>query len=155
MKINANDQLDLNGLCTRGCENKTSIYTYQLFMLNSSSSQWIPFTGNFYYFYTGLASSQTDLTVKEELFQDYSHISVWKVELNVFNPSENTSGSAAVHFLVNFPPKNGSCDINLKNGSTDSLFSIVCSNWFDSDGKLDSFSYYGYFTLLYLKGFLK
>jgi hypothetical protein len=155
MKINANDQLDLNGLCTRGCENKTSINTYQLFMLNSSSSQWIPFTGNFYYFYTGLASSQTDLTVKEELFQDYSHISVWKVELNVFNPSENTSGSAAVHFLVNFPPKNGSCDINLKNRSTDSLFSIVCSNWFDSDGKLDSFSYYGYFTLLYLKGFLK
>ena len=147
MKINANDQLDLNGYCLRGCENETSIYTYRLFMLNSSSAQWIPFTVGFYSIYTDLALSQTDLTVKEELFQDYSHISVWKVELNVFNPSENTSGSAAVHFLVNFPPINGSCDINPKNGSTDSLFSIVCSNWFDSDGKLDSFSYYGYFTL--------
>ncbi len=48
MKINANDQLDLNGYCLRGCENETSIYTYQLFMLNSSSAQWIPFTVGFY-----------------------------------------------------------------------------------------------------------
>jgi hypothetical protein len=64
MKINANDQLDLKGSCLSGCDKESSIFTYNLFMLNSSSNQWISFTNNSYYFYTGL-NPQTDLTIKE------------------------------------------------------------------------------------------
>jgi hypothetical protein len=146
MKINANDQLDLKGSCLSGCDKESSIFTYNLFMLNSSFNQWISFTKNSYYFYTGL-NPQTDLTIKEELFQDFPSQTIWKVELNVYIPSKNTSGSASIIFLVNFPPRNGLCDINPKNGTTDTLFSISCWNWIDTDGHLDSFAYYGYFLV--------
>jgi hypothetical protein len=130
MKINANDQLDLKGSCLSGCDKESTIFTYYLYMLNSSSNQWISSTNNSYFFYTGL-NPQTDLTIKEELFQDFPSQTVWKVELNVYVPSKNTSGSTSIIFLVNFPPKNGLCDINPKNGTTNTLFSFSCSNWVD------------------------
>ena len=142
MKINANDQLDLKGSCLSECQKESTIFTYYLYMLNSSSNQWVSFTNNSYYFYTGL-NPQTDLTIKEELFEDFPFQTIWKVELNVNVPRKNTSGSTSIKFLVNFPPRNGSCDINPKNGTTNTLFSISCRNWIDTDGYSDSFAYYG------------
>jgi hypothetical protein len=142
MKINANDQLDLKGYCLSGCDKESTIFTYYLYMLNSSSKQWISFKNNSYFFYTGL-NPQTDLTIKEELFQKFPSQTIWKVELNVYVPSKNTSGSTSILFLVNFPPSNGLCDINPKNGTTNTLFSISCWNWMDRDGYLDAFAYYG------------
>jgi hypothetical protein len=142
MKINANDQLDLKGSCLSGCDKESSIFTFNLYTLNPSSNQWILFTNNSYFFYTNL-NPQTDLTIKEELFQDFPTQSIVKVEFNVYVPSKNTSGSTSIIFLVNFPPRNGLCDINPKNGTTDTLFSISCWNWNDTDGNLDSFAYYG------------
>jgi hypothetical protein len=125
-----------------GCAKQSSIFTYYFYMLNPSTKQWISYTNNSYYFFTGL-DPQTDLTIKEELFQDFPSQTIWKVELNVYVPSKNTSGSASIIFLVNFPPRNGLCDINPKNGTTNTLFSISCWNWMDRDGHLDSFAYYG------------
>jgi hypothetical protein len=87
--------------------------------------------------------SNTELTVKKDLFQDFPSQNIWKVEMNVFFPIQNISGSASVIFLVNFPPKNGSCIMNSNNGSTNSLFSISCLNWIDLDGNIDYFAYYG------------
>jgi hypothetical protein len=142
MKINANDQLDLKGSCLSGCDMESNIFTYDLNMLSPSSNRWISFTNNSFYFYTGL-NPQTDLTIKEELFQNFPYLPILKVDLNVYVPSKNTSGSASIIFLVNFPPRNGLCDINPKNGTTDTLFSISCWNWIDTDGNLDSFAYYG------------
>jgi len=142
MKINANDQLDLKGSCLSGCDKESTIFTYYLYMLNSSSNQWIPFTNNSYYYYTGL-NPQTDLTIKEELFHDFPSQTILKVELNVYVPSKNSSGSASILFIVNFPPRNGLCDISPKNGTTYTLFSISCWNWMDTDGYLDAFAYYG------------
>jgi hypothetical protein len=142
MKINANDQLDLKGSCLSGCDMESNIFTYELNMLSSSSNRWISFTNNSYYFYTGL-TPETDLTIKEELFQNFPYLPILKVDLNVYVPSKNSSGSASILFLVNFPPKNGLCDISPKNGTTDTLFSISCWNWMDTDGNLDSFAYYG------------
>jgi hypothetical protein len=140
MKINANDQLDLQGFCLRGCDLSEKFYNYALYM--SNSNQWIPFTNTSYYFYTGLMP-QTSLTVKEDLFKDYPFQKIWKIELSVFVPSKNKSGSTSIQFYVNFPPQQGSCDINPKQGSTNTLFRISCINWLDSDGILSSFSYYG------------
>lgn len=142
MKINANDQLDLKGFCLSGCDNHSNIYTYELYAFNTSSNQWILFENQNYYYYTGL-SPQVDLTIKEELFQDYLNQSIWKVSLKVFVPSQNTSGYASILFLVNYPPRNGSCNINPKNGTTNTFFTISCFNWFDLDGNLDYLAYYG------------
>jgi hypothetical protein len=142
MKINANDQLDLKGSCLSGCDKESNIFTFNLYMWSSSTNQWISLTNNSYYFYTGLYP-QTDLTIKEELFEGFTSQTIWKVELNVYIPSNNTSGSTSILFQVNYPPRNGLCDINPKNGTTNTLFSISCWNWVDTDGHLDSFAYYG------------
>ena len=141
MKINANDQLDLKGHCLNGCDNETSIYTYHLYMLNSTKKQWIPFTNPSFYFYTGLYPYK-ELTIKEKLFQNYSSQSIWKVELIIFVPNKNLSGSASIIFLVNFPPKGGSCDINPKNGTTSTQFQIICTDWVDLNGAIAKFSFY-------------
>ena len=142
MKINANDQLDLRGFCLSGCDNETTIFTYNFYMFNTTCKTSQKFSNSSYYYYTGV-DPQTDLTVKEDLFQDYASQIVWNIELVVFLPNKNVTGSASILFFVNYPPRNGQCDINPKNGSTETLFSISCWNWFDSDGNLDSYAYYG------------
>jgi len=111
------------------------------------SNQWIQMTNASYYFYSGMNLQTTYLTIKEELFHDFSPQNIWKIDLNVFVPSKNTSGMASIIFYVNFPPISGSCDINPKNGTTNTLFEILCSNWIDSDGYLDSYAFYGSFYL--------
>jgi hypothetical protein len=39
--------------------------------------------------------------------------------------------------MINSPPANGSCSITPSNGTTSTLFNIICSNWFDKDGIKD------------------
>jgi hypothetical protein len=146
MKINANDQLDLQGSCLSGCDINENYYNYTLYML--ISNQWIPLTNTSYFFYTGLMP-QTSLNVKEDLFQDYPLQKIWKIELNVFVPSKNTSGSTSIKFYVNFPPQQGSCDINPKLATTNTSFSISCMNWVDPDGILSFISYYSIIKFIF------
>jgi hypothetical protein len=47
-----------------------------------------------------------------------------------------------MNFIINQPPSNGSCSINPLNGTTTTLFTISCPNWFDEDGVKD-YSLYG------------
>jgi hypothetical protein len=42
-----------------------------------------------------------------------------------------------MNFIINQPPRNGSCSINPLNGTTDTLFTISCLNWFDEYGIKD------------------
>ena len=136
MKINANDQLDVRGVCLIGCDSTTQTYEYKLYMLNSN--QWIPFTNSSYFVYTGLAP-YTSLTVKEALFLDNYPQNIWKIDFGTLN----TNSSASIVFYVNFPPRFGTCDVYPQNGTTNTLFSIKCLNWMDPDGYLNSLSYYG------------
>jgi hypothetical protein len=54
--------------------------------------------------------------------------------------SENST--SALNFIINQPPQNGSCLIDPLNGSTTTIFTIVCSDWVDEDGIKD-YSFYG------------
>ena len=45
--------------------------------------------------------------------------------------------SSALNFVVNQPPSNGSCSISPLQGTTSTLFTVSCSNWFDEDGIKD------------------
>lgn len=147
MKVNANDRLDLSGMCLSGCDNNNNqllVYNFKLYMF--VANQWTEFINTSYYF-----KSQNDLAVKEELFQDFSSQIYWKIELSIFVPTRNTSGMASIVFYINFPPRFGSCDINLKNLSSNSLLSISCSNWIDLDGVLSSYAFYGLFLKIFLK----
>ncbi|CAF4318796.1 unnamed protein product, partial [Adineta steineri] len=52
---------------------------------------------------------------------------------------------SALNFIINQPPYNGSCSINPMNGTTTTLFTITCPNWYDEDGVKD-YSLYAWTT---------
>ena len=62
-------------------------------------------------------------------------MNLWKFEV-VYTFLSETS-SSALNFIINQPPYNGSCSINPLNGTTSTLFTISCPNWFDADGIKD------------------
>lgn len=59
----------------------------------------------------------------------------WKFEVT-FTFDQQTS-SSALNFIVNRSPVNGSCEIEPKNGTINTLFNISCPNWNDEDGIKD------------------
>ena len=82
----------------------------------------------------------SNLTVTNNLFLDNSLISYWRFEAMYSFVSENST--SALNFIINQPPSNGSCSIDPLNGTTTTLFTIICSSWFDEDGIKD-YSFYG------------
>ena len=75
----------------------------------------------------------------KDLFVSYPTIKYWRFEVIYSNGFARSVG--LINFLVNSPPSNGSCSIYPLNGTTTTLFTIICSNWFDSDGIKD-YSFY-------------
>ncbi|CAF1262786.1 unnamed protein product, partial [Adineta ricciae] len=81
-----------------------------------------------------------NLTVPNHLFSQYTNGSYWRFEVvYTFN---NKPSLGALDFVMNQPPRSGSCSINPPNGTTITLFQITCSNWFDENGIKD-YSFYG------------
>ena len=89
-----------------------------------------------------LGRSTSNFTATNQLFQNES-ISYWRFEATYTFASEKSS--SALNFRVNQPPMNGSCSIDLSNGTTSSTFTIICSNWTDEDGIKD-YGIYGQFV---------
>lgn len=55
-----------------------------------------------------------------------------------------SSTSSEIILKINQIPLNGSCLVNLKNGtSLETNFTVTCSNWFDADGNITSYEFYG------------
>ena len=93
------------------------------------------------------------LTIEKQLFQDFP-FSLWKVQLTgnlTISPNETSLGQTSKEFYVNYPPINGMCDVVPKNGTTNDLFTLYCSNWIDSNGLVDKFVYYGILLSLFIK----
>jgi len=82
----------------------------------------------------------SNLTVTTDLFLQNSQIEYWRFEV-IYSFISGTS-SSAINFVINQPPNNGSCTINPLNGTTSTLFTISCLNWFDKNGIKD-YSFYG------------
>lgn len=85
-------------------------------------------------------SNTTNFTAIDQLFLHHPHISLWRFEVIysfAFSPS-----SSALNFLLNQPPQNGSCSISPSNGTTSTLFTISCRNWFDDNGIKDHSLYH-------------
>ena len=143
-KINANDELDLIGYCLSNCDGLSLTYTFYIYMLNSSSNNWIPFTNESYFYKS--ADADSNLIISNDLFKLHSHQHIWKMELSVTVLTytyQNLTGDSSILFYVNFPPLNGTCDIEPKNGTTNDIFNIECDNWSDGEGNIASYSYYG------------
>ncbi|CAF5195666.1 unnamed protein product, partial [Rotaria magnacalcarata] len=84
------------------------------------------------FIFTILGFNISNFTAKNNLFVSNALINYWRFEVVYSSSLQN--GSSAIDFEINQPPQNGSCSINPQNGTTTTLFNILCSNWQDSDG---------------------
>ncbi|CAF1191151.1 unnamed protein product [Adineta steineri] len=137
--VNPTTQVALFALCIGNCTNIRNI-TWNIYQgsLNSSSNvtQWILFNQmtayqNIWFFGT----NTTNFTATNQLFLSNPQVNLWRFEV-VYRFVSKTS-SSSLNFVINQPPSNGSCFINPHNGTTSSLFTISCPNWFDKDGIKD------------------
>ncbi len=69
------------------------------------------------------------------LFLNNPQINLWRFEV-VYTFTSETSLSS-LNFVINQPPSNGSCLINPLNGTTSTLFTISCPDWFSENGIKD------------------
>jgi hypothetical protein len=82
----------------------------------------------------------TNFTATNRLFLDNPTVLYWRFEAVYALSSETTS--SALNFVINQPPRNGSCSMAPSNGTTSTLFNVLCPDWFDEDGIKD-YSLYG------------
>ncbi len=87
-----------------------------------------------------LGINTSSFTATSKLFMDNRNIQYWRFEAFYSFISQNSS--SALNFQINQPPENGSCSIDPLNGTTSTLFTINCSEWFDIDG-IQEYSVYG------------
>ena len=145
MKVNSNDQLDLKGSCLSQCDGKSLAYNYELSSWNTVLNQWILFAPNNSYYYT-TGKTNSNLVITKKLFEDFSSQIIWKVDLNLdvkTYDDERLTSTTSLLFYVNFSPKNGTCNLNSKNATTNEIFLFSCMNWIDPDGSVASYAYYG------------
>ena len=72
-----------------------------------------------------------NFTATSDLFLSNPSIALWRFEV-VYSFSTEIS-SSSLTFLINPPPRNGSCSISPENGTTLTLFTVSCPDWFDED----------------------
>lgn len=158
--VNPTTQVALFSLCQGNCSVIQHI-TWNIYYgsINSASNftQWILFNDtafhenpwffgerSFYVILVLLTSivvgrNTANFTATNQLFQSYSHYQLWRFEVVYTFASEQSS--SALNFAINQPPQNGSCSIGPFNGTTMTLFTISCPNWFDQD-EIKSYSLY-------------
>ena len=77
-----------------------------------------------------------NFTATKELFLQNPSISFWRFE--VIYSFVSSRSSSSLNFLMNPPPRNGSCSIQPENGTTTTTtFIVSCEDWFDEDGIKD------------------
>ena len=59
----------------------------------------------------------------------------WRFEVTYVFASTNST--SALDVVVNHPPENGGCSITPLTGTTSTLFTILCDNWWDESGVKD------------------
>ncbi|CAF2697542.1 unnamed protein product [Rotaria sp. Silwood2] len=137
--VNPTTQVALFSICVGSCTDIQNI-TWNIYQgLDNSSSnttQWILFNQmisyeNIWFF----GRNTTNFTATNKLFLENSQIKLWRFEVIYALTSEIST--SALNFAINQPPYNGSCSINPLNGTTSTLFTISCPDWFDEDGIKD------------------
>ena len=87
-----------------------------------------------------LGTNTVNLTVTNHIFLQNPSILFWS--FTVIYSFASTTSSSALNFKINQPPINGSCTINPRYGTINTLFTIICSNWIDEHG-IKHYSFYG------------
>lgn len=90
-----------------------------------------------------IALDSDELVMKQSLFNTSDFI-YWKIDMTIIAhfESQSLNSSSSLKLKVNSIPLNGSCEINLRNGTAlFTLFTILCDNWIDMDGKVARYEY--------------
>ena len=156
--VNPTTQLALFTLCSGDClaVEKIQWNIYQG-SINSSDQtvQWIrffPITLSWFYgkylfdrqkiiaeLFLGFDTK--NLTVLKEFFTDNRTIVYWRFEA-IYSFGLGIS-KANFDIEINQAPRNGNCSIDPLNGTMLTLFTIICSNWYDEDAIKD-WTFYGW-----------
>jgi hypothetical protein len=80
------------------------------------------------------------LTVLKDFFAKNDEIIYWRFEVIYSFQFEIIKKTFDIE--INKVPTDGSCSISPSNGTTMTLFTINCSNWFDQD-QIKDYTYYG------------
>jgi hypothetical protein len=142
--VNPTTQVALYSICDEICTNiqniKWNIYRGQL-NLSSTFIKWNLFDQmNLYENLWFFGRHNSNFTAINELFLTNKEIIYWRFEVVYTFPSETST--SALDFIINQPPRNGSCDINPQSGTTTTLFRVKCLHWYDNDDIRD-YSLYG------------
>ncbi|UJR38826.1 hypothetical protein I4U23_031491 [Adineta vaga] len=141
--VNPTTQVALFSICNDNCSSLSNI-TWNIYegLLNSSSNivKWTRFNStiakkNIWFF--GMNTS--NLTSTTDLFIHNPQIKYWSFEVIYSFVSEISS--SAINFVISQPLQNGSCSINPLNGTTSTLFTISCLNWFGQTD-IQDYSFY-------------
>ena len=148
--INPTTQVALFSVCANSCSEADQI-SWNIYQgsMNATANvmQWTLFSQTQVYrdiWFFGLNTS--NFTATNQFFRVHQSIIYWRFEV-VYSFGVKSSASA-LNFIINEPPTNGSCSISPLNGTTSTLFTISCLNWFDSDAIKD-YSFYGMLYLMW------
>ncbi|CAF1181508.1 unnamed protein product [Adineta steineri] len=146
--VNPTTQVALFALCVGTCTNlqsiKWNIYQGSDNSTSSNSTQWTLFNNTILYENIWFFGKNTsNFTATNQLFLNNPQINLWRFE--VVYTFLNETSTSALNFIINQPPYNGSCSINPMNGTTTTLFTITCPDWYDEDGIKD-YSLYAWTT---------
>lgn len=142
--VNPTTQVALYAVCIGLCLDIESIRwnIYQGSANSSSNStKWTLFSPMTAYensWFFGIPT--TNFTATNQLFLSNPQISLWRFEVVYTFPAE--SSTSALNFIINQAPSNGSCLIDPPSGTTTTLFTVSCPDWFDADG-INDYSLYG------------
>jgi hypothetical protein len=75
--------------------------------------------------------NSSNFTSTSRLFIENPSVELWRFEVTYRFVSANSSSS--LNFVINRSPYNGSCSINPLNGTTSTVFTVSCPDWFDED----------------------
>ncbi|CAF4055669.1 unnamed protein product, partial [Adineta steineri] len=145
--VNPTTQVALFAICVGNCINLQNI-KWNIYQGSDNSSsnytQWTLFNNTILYENTWFFGKNTsNFTATNQLFLSNPQINLWRFE--VVYTFLNETSTSALNFIINQPPYNGSCSINPLNGTTTTLFTIECPDWYDTDGIKD-YSLYAWTT---------
>ena len=132
--LNPTTQVALFAICIEDCVQIQSIqWNIYQGQENSSSNttEWIRFNENLWFYGT----QTSNFTANNALFLNNPQVNLWRFEVVYTFPNEIST--SALSFLINQPPSNGSCTISPWNGTTTTLFTVSCLDWYDEDGIKD------------------
>ncbi|UJR17041.1 hypothetical protein I4U23_003939 [Adineta vaga] len=97
-------------------------------LMNSSNNimEWTSIESSWF-----LGVHTENLTILKDFFNENVQITQWRFE--VIYIFQNESCQTTFDIEINEAPKNGFCSIHPQNGTTMTVFTINCVNWFDRD----------------------